>query len=357
MSAAGGIPASLRFLTAHPSQPMDANLLNTIKALALRQKPLITVTAEAAPKAASFEPGQRLQGSVQAEVSPALFRVRIGSQVIQMQLPASIRSGDTVALQVVATQPRLVFSMSASTNPLSTPEQLSSTSRLLSALSQQQPDKAYVRAAQKTPLWPLQQAPESGKLAGLLHDALGSSGLFYESHQAQWLQGARSTAQLLQEPQNQPPVPARSAAAAGSPDKGGPLVSSAPEGRIASIPEHLQPLVQQQLNALETRQMLWQGNIWPGQTMQWEIHEQAAQVPATDGERQWATQLQLDLPRLGPVTATLRFGGNGLSVKLDAGTAATRAELGGASASLLASLAENGITITNLLVTQHAAAQ
>ncbi|MBI5659688.1 MAG: flagellar hook-length control protein FliK [Nitrosomonadales bacterium] len=339
---------------------MDANLLNTIKALALRQKPLITVAAEAAPKAASFEPGQRFQGSVQAEVSHGMFRVRIGGQIVQMQLPASIRIGDTVALQVVATQPRLVFSMSASTNPLSTPEQLSSTSRLLSALSQQQPDKAYVRAAQKTPLWPLQQTPESGKLADLLRDALSNSGLFYESHQAQWLRGARSTAQLLQEPQNQPPAQTRSAAAtaaAGSPDKGGQLVSSAPEDRLASIPEHLQPLVQQQLNALETRQMLWQGNIWPGQTMQWEIHEQAAQAPAADGERQWATQLQLNLPRLGPVAAMLRFGGNGLSVKLDVGTAAARAELGGASANLLAVLAENGITVTNMLVTQHAAAQ
>lgn len=342
---------------------LSANLLNTIKALALEQRPLVTVTAVGAAKTGLFEPGQKLQGSVQAQVAPGLFKVRIGDQVIQMQLPATIKSGDTVALQVMATQPRFVFSMSASTNPLSTPEQLSSASRLLSALSQQQPEKAYVRATQKTPLWPVPQAPDSAQLAGQLREALSYSGLFYESHQAQWLQGARSTAELMQEPQNLPSGQTAATADAAEESSFNPALRHTPplpqDGGAADIPEHLQSLVQQQLNALETRQMVWQGNIWPGQPMQWEIHEheQPPQASEAEGLRQWTTLVNLALPRLGEISAKLHFGANGLNLALEAGTAMTRATLSNAAEHLISSLAENGIQTINMQVVQHAPAE
>ncbi len=341
---------------------LSANLLNAIKALALDQKPLATATAAASPQASRFEPGQKFQGSVQDQIAPGQFRVRVGDQAIQMQLPAIVKSGDTIALQVVATQPRLVFSMSASNNPLSTPEQLSSASRLLSALSQQQPEKAVVRPAHRTPLWPMPQPPESGRLAGQLHEALSYSGLFYESHQAQWMQGARSTAQLLQEPQNRLPAPAspratdeNSAPQAVQRTSAQPQDSGAP-----AIPEHLQPLVQQQLNALETRQMVWHGSVWTGQTMQWEIHDHEQHAPSTEiGEqRQWTTLISLSLPRLGTVSARLHFGGNGeLSLALAADTGPTRMVLGNATAQLLTSLAGNGIPVASMQIMQHAPTQ
>lgn len=342
---------------------LSANQLNALKALALEQKPLVTVTALTSAKAGSFEPGQKFQGTVQAQVAQGVFKVRIGDQTIQMQLPASIKSGDMIALQVVSTSPRLVFSMSASTNPLSTPEQLSSTSRLLSALSQQQPEKGFVSAAQKTPLWPAVQAPDGKQLAGALREALTQSGLFYESHQVQWLQGSRSTEQLLQEPQNQMPnqttVPAegRERAAIHSEMQ---RASSAPqESKTPEIPEHLQPLVQQQLNALETRQMVWQGFIWPGQTMQWAIHEheQSAQGRESEEQRQWDTTINLNLPRLGDVSAKLQFGNNGLSLVLGASDQTARKLLNNAAAQLTAIFAENGISVANIQVVQHAAAE
>jgi hypothetical protein len=382
---------------------LPANLLNTIKALALAQEPLLTAAADPAPgNTAQFEAGQKLQGNVQAQVSPGTFTVRIANQLVQMQLPESIRSGDTIALQVIATQPRLTFSMAASANPLSTPEQLGSMARLISALSQQAPEKAYIRAPQSAPLWTAQQAPESGKLATLLQQALSNSGLFYESHQMQWLEGTRSTAQLLNEPQNQPPEqaaasvvtangsaqPPAATAGAGTPAAASDAAKAAAlseslntltmtdatakttpnnadaqstspsaalpqaEGKALNIPAHLQPLVQQQLNALETRQMLWQGSVWPGQTMQWEIHDQAPQTPAADGQRQWVTQLQLDLPRLGKVAATLSFSSAGLHLALQADSAETRALLGSASTGLVAALADAGIPLISTQVAQ-----
>ena len=377
---------------------LPVNLLNALKEYALAQRtPLPIAAVEAASKAApQFDLGQKLQGSVQAQVAPNVFKVNVSGQLVQMELPPSIRSGDTVALQVISLQPRLTFSMVNSANPLSTPEQLGSTARLLSSMSQQSPEKAYVRATQSAPLWEASRAPESKQLAGMLKEALGNSGLFYESHQAQWLEGARSTAQLMHEPQNLAPEQAK--AAAGNPaDKAAvagetaskavvagdtaskavmmaddnatnprvianntsdanvstqPNTTSLPDGKTPGIPDHLQPLVQQQLNALETRQMLWQGNVWPGQDMQWEVHEQVPQTPATEGQRQWVTQIQLDLPNLGAVAATLRFNSAGLSLTLNADTPQTRAVLGGASTRLVSALSNAGIPVLSTKVDQ-----
>lgn len=432
---------------------LPANLINALKAYALEQKLPLPAVAEATPATTQLEPGKRYEGSVQAQVSPGMFNVRVANQLIQMQLPSSIRSGDTIALQVIATLPRLTFSMVNSANPLATPEQLGSAARLLSALSQQAPDKAYVRAAQTAPLWDKPQPPESKQLSGLLRETLSNSGLFYESHQAQWLEGTRSTAQLLHEPQNLTPDQARIAiagnaagrvaveggssgkaavpsdasvkvalasdasgkAAVSSDASGKAAVSSDTYGKAAmagdapekvamasdtygkaamasdlygktammgdttnpsvaanntanasvpgqpdtrllqeskalGIPEHLQPLVQQQLNALETRQMVWQGNIWPEQSMQWEVHEQASQNPGAEEQRQWVTQLHLDLPNLGEVAATLRFNSAGLSLTLNAGAPETRAMLGNASTQLVAAMADAGIPVLSTQV-------
>lgn len=390
---------------------LPPNLLNALKAYAQSQKPLPTAADDAALKTTQFEAGQKLQGSVQAQIASGLFKVQVAGQLVQMQLPPSIRSGDTVALQVISTQPRLTFSMVNSANPLSTPEQLGSVARLLSSMSQQAPEKAYVRAAQRTPLWETPQPPAGKELAGLLKEALSNSGLFYESHQVQWLEGSRSTAQLLHEPQNQPPrqpgppgpalaqdstgkaaitapqapaQPAQPATAQGNAAKAvsandiaaktvmttgnnsttatastvhanatnQPGATTQPESRPLNIPEHLQPLVQQQLNALETRQMLWQGTVWPGQDMRWEIHEQPPQTAAEEEQRQWVTQLQLDLPNLGEVTATLRFNSAGLSLMLNAAAPETRAVLGSASTRLVAALSDAGIPVLGAQVTQ-----
>ena len=362
---------------------LPANLLNALKAYALEQKLPLPAVDEAAPKMAQFELGKKFEGIVQAQVSSGIFNVRIAQQLVQMQFPPSVRSGDKVTLQVIATQPRLTFSMVNSANPLSTPEQLGSAAKLLSSMSQQAPEKAYVRAAQSAPLWEKPQPTETKQLFGLLREALSSSGLFYESHQAQWLEGTRSTAQLLHEPQNMTPEQVKAAMvgvadgkavvagdAAGKTAMMGDAasqsvttsntsnanVSNQPNTTLmqedkALIPEHLQPLVQQQLNALETRQMVWQGNIWPEQPMQWEVHEQPSQGPGAEEQRQWVTQLSLDMPNLGEIAATLRFNSAGLSLTLNAATPETRAMLGNASTQLVAALSDAGIPVVSTQVT------
>src|SRR5512135_2688087 len=267
---------------------LPADLTSTLKALALTDRPLITATPDkGSPNAGKqFETGQQVQGTVQTQVANNVFNVRVAGQMLQMQLPAFIKTGDTITLQVASLLPRLTFTLAASANPVSTPESLSATARMLSSLSQQPIERSYVRPIQSAPLWTGEQAlPDTTQLAGKLNDALSHSGLFYESHQAQWIAGTRPTTQLLLEPQNQlaqtrpnqnqqaQTANAKSVEIASSAQPGTPTAS---EQRVAAphIPDHLQTLVQQQLNALETRQVLWQGQVWQGQEMRWEVREE-----------------------------------------------------------------------------------
>jgi flagellar hook-length control protein FliK len=347
---------------------LPANLISTLKALSVTDKPLITATPDkgVADPGKLFEVGQKLQGAVQAQVAPNVFNVRVADQLLQMQLPAFIRSGDIITLQVASMQPRLTFTLAASSNPVSTPESLSATSRLLSSLSQQPLERSYVRPIQSSPLWTgVQAQPDTSQLANNLHDALSHSGLFYESHQAQWIAGTRQTTQLLLEPQNQPPQnqiqqnqPQQNSGTKSmeTPSSAVPLALTASDPRVSApnIPQHLQTLVQQQLHALETRQVLWQGQVWQGQEMRWEVREESPRHNAQGTEDgQWITQINLDLPNLGGVSAKLSFNGNALKLSLDVTDAQAREKLGSATSQLLAALSERGITVVHTQITQN----
>ena len=350
---------------------LPASLISTLKALSVTDKPLITATPDKSTTNAGkqFELGQKVQGTVQAQVAPNIYNVRVATQLLQMQLPAFIRSGDIITLQVASLQPRLTFTLAASSNPVSTPESLSAASRLLSSLSQQPLERSYVRPIQSAPLWTGEQtSPDTTLLANKLHDALSHSGLFYESHQAQWIAGTRPTTQLLLEPQNQLPQnqPSQNAVphspATRNPETALNLQAAAQniaggsEHRLAAltIPEHLQTLVQQQLGTLETHQVLWQGQVWQGQEMRWEVHEESPHRNAQgEEEGQWITQIHMDLPNLGNVSARLSFNGNALNLSLEVVDSQTRDKLGNASSQLVAALAERGIPVINTQITQN----
>ncbi len=287
-----------------------------------------------------LEVGQQLSGTVQSQVSAQRFMVRVADQMIQMQLPAFVRSGDLVQVQVAALQPHPEFTLMATTNPVSTSEQLSSAARLLFSLPQRNGEKDFVRAVQQEPLWMTASArPDTIALAEKLHHALGHSGLFYEAHQAQWVAGSRSTPQLLQEPQNQPAPPPQK-----SPTPGGSAAQPSPVP--LAIPAHLQALVQQQLHALETRQVVWQGQAWQGQEMRWEVREERPQrgQPDMPGS-QWATELHLALPRLGNLSARLSLNGGAVRLAFEVDNAQASDLLGQASAQLVSALNQHGIPV------------
>ena len=322
---------------------LPANIISALQVLSNSGKPLIAVAQDTTPPVTKLEPGQQLQGAVQSKISEGLFKVQVAGETLQMRLPGNIQSGDVIKLEVLAIQPRITFSMVASTNPLSTPEQIGATARLLSNLADLPIERPIVQQLGNKAVWPsAQQIPDAKLLAEGLREALGKSGLFYESHQAQWVRGERSTSQLLQEPQNLltgksllassdsvPGFPKNEQPALGAGSRDRAAVAQEPQNTQAMtknsgdaalpVAKELVHLVQQQLHVLEHHHLVWMGQVWPGQQMQWEIQGQPEhQSRQQQGERQWSTEMELDLPRLGGIHARLVFAESGLRLALNA---------------------------------------
>jgi hypothetical protein len=89
------------------------------------------------------------------------------------------------------------------------------------------------------------------------------------------------------------------------------------------VAKELLHLVQQQLHTLENHHLVWLGQVWPGQQMQWEIQGEPEHQARQRDERQWSTEIELSLPRLGDVHARLVFAASGLRLTLHATDSAT----------------------------------
>lgn len=92
------------------------------------------------------------------------------------------------------------------TLPASAVARLSFAARIISAvLADLEVDVGPVRG--QGPVWAPRQQPAGPVLAGSLAHTVSNSGLFYESHLAQFAQGHRTLAQMAQEPQAALPAP------------------------------------------------------------------------------------------------------------------------------------------------------
>ncbi|MFZ2973787.1 MAG: flagellar hook-length control protein FliK [Ferribacterium limneticum] len=119
------------------------------------------------------------------------------------------------------------------------------------------------------------------------------------------------------------------------------------------VPRELVPLVQQQLNGLATQNFVWQGQVWPGQPVWWEISGDPESKSSRDSEQagQWQTRLKLDLPALGGIDVSLRLGADGtLAVSVSTKNPASEATLRNSAQSLREQLEAAGLTLTQLHV-------
>ncbi|MEC3764207.1 flagellar hook-length control protein FliK [Cupriavidus sp. SS-3] len=96
----------------------------------------------------------------------------------------------------------------------STQESLSAAARAILAVLDGAEAQPVRGTASLLPAAPT--AASAQATAAALAHAVGQSGLFYESHLAQWVAGARGLASLRQEPQAQVPVPGRPAVTPGA---------------------------------------------------------------------------------------------------------------------------------------------
>jgi len=191
-------------------------------------------------------------------------------------------------------------------DPHSTPAQLSPGAQILTAVlaaaaQAGTPEPAVVA---RTALLPGAGAPPA-QLAQALRQAVDGSGLFYEAHLKEWEAGERSLAQLAREPQLQ-------GKAEGAPVRSGQPVDPATAA-----------FVNAQLAAQEQARIVWQGPLWPGQHMEWELQRDAPDQHGAAGQEEaaapWRSGLRLAFPLLGDIAATVVLHQGQARIQVEAG--------------------------------------
>jgi hypothetical protein len=118
-----------------------------------------------------------------------------------------------------------------------------------------------------------------------------------------------------------------------------------------ALPAEIAPIVQQQLASLANNIYPFQGAIWPGQQIFWEIVDEDGGQEAPDPDelpRQWKTRLKVLLPSLGDIDATVQLEGNDLRVQITSSETLTQSKLKGASEALRSRLDTAGLRLTAL---------
>jgi hypothetical protein len=353
-----------------------ANRLQPAADLALR--PALPAR-EISDKLSGFVAGQRLLAEIQSLLPNGSYRALINQRSMTLALPFAAKTGDAIELEVQESDGKLtlaVVSRAASESGKEGAEaaatRLSRTGQLISNLF------AGARDARGGPLplngnQPIAANPPTGAqdLLPLLKQAISESGMFYESHQAEWVEGRYSKAQLLQEPQGKlaPQTPAQAVASpAGDTasltrtavDAAQVLAkpaemntSASPAAQLAQVVSpQTQVLVQQQLEAFATQNFSWQGQVWPGQQIEWEIENESKRHQTADRaeNEKWQTRLRLTLPQLGEVDARLHIQGKQLMLTMIASDTRTRELLRSEVTQLQSQFEQAGLDLASLAI-------
>ncbi|VXC67213.1 flagellar hook-length control protein FliK [Massilia sp. 9I] len=304
--------------------------------------------------------GKALHGEVLAKLTDGSFVVKVANIPARMQLPAGAQVGADVPLTLVSVNPRPTFQVGTGANPVfseagpplpkgadpgkaplamregSAPQAGAAVGRASALLQATAAGAAtqtlgaeannttlsqagktiggVLAAAQKADVpmtAALGRAPivaaaglDAASIAAGLQQAIGKSGLFYESHVAEWAQGARPLAELNAEPQQQ----------------------LAREGvRQSPLDPATAQFINLQLATQEQAQLAWQGNLWPGQPMQLEVQRDTREghEEAGEPETSWHSRLRLHFPELGELDARLTLSNGRLQLQFAAGSTDT----------------------------------
>ncbi|HLO64336.1 MAG TPA: flagellar hook-length control protein FliK [Azonexus sp.] len=350
----------------------------------------VTRTQAIADVLSDLVPGQRILAEIQSLLPNGTYRAVVAQRDVTLALPFSAKPGDSLELEVTESNGKLTLAVvsnrpggaaePATAESVST--SLSPAGKLIGGLlndisgdGRRAPPAILNNSA---PIF--EQLPKTAQeMMPILKQALTQSGMFYEAHQARWVAGELPTEALQQEPQgklqtNTPVAITAGMAQAADGDtsaKGGITSTSLPASAAgpssdqamltnSRIPHELTSLVQQQLDGLSTQNFVWQGQIWPGQDLRWEIGDDARHArTAGDAEsRQWQTRLKLSLPKLGQIDAQLSLNAGGeVSLSLLAGSDASAAQLRDQSTQLAGQFAAAGLRLTQLAMQKNEQAE
>jgi hypothetical protein len=300
----------------------------------------------------ALETGKAFEVQVLSRLGNGEFVVGIADTAARMALPEGTRVGEQLSLTLVAREPRPLFMLE---RPAAQDAAVfSPAARLIAGLLQNSP-AAQPPLPGTAPLAPSADALQPAPLESALKDSLAFSGLFYESHVAEWANGARPMAQLLREPQMQ-------AAHVKLPDavselrsyQAGTAADGAAPRPVAAMDLDTGRLITQQLDTLEHRSVTWQGELFPGQAMQWEVREDSGSAgsPVPPAERSWQSVLRFELPSLGRLAATLQLHGGHLQLSVQAGSDSAAAALRQQGGALAQALEAAGLPL-DLMTVRH----
>lgn len=315
-------------------QPGQTLLLRYLNDSPARTFALVPVSTHASgSSAAPFVRGHEYVAQILSKAGDTTYNVKVEGAIIKAELGFAAQTGQTLSLRYMHDSPLPTFSLVAnSTSNAGATADLSPAAHIIGHYLKEAESEGVTTRYEATAV--VTHTPKSPQvMAQDLKQAVNNSGLFYESHLSELVQGVRSLAAILQEPQNQPASP------------------------VAA-------LMSQQLAILENQRIAWHGEIWPGQEMSWDVYlrqrnsergdgQHAADAPLADEPRPVASEMTLHFPRLGKITARLILIDGRMRINILAEQAQTLHTLENKRQNLAAAIVKNGQQLDALTVVRH----
>lgn len=301
-----------------------------------------------------FKQGEKYPALIESRLPNNNAQILVADQQLQVKLPDTFKPGTKLILIVSSIEPQLKFTIAPEIQPQTQDEQtrLSATGKFLGNLAQ---DLLKNQNANNTQTI-TSQAPVIGdanlnstELPSLLKKTITQSGLFYESHQAKWINGENTLENLRQEPQGRTTVIASESSALKTQ-----TTAQLPITDL-SIPSQTVSLVSQQLSTLETGHIFWRGTVWENQLMDWDIHEEKKNNKENESESliSWDSQLRLSLPNLGEILIKLSLCNHNIKIDIDALRSETIHLLENNQNPLANDMHASGINIQSIKIKNH----
>lgn len=294
-----------------------------------------SIRQELGDRATQFVKGQEYFAQVLSKVGDSTYNVKVESgslkgAILKMDLGTAAKAGQTLMLRYLHDNPVPTFLLASPTSNIAgSTTELSSAGNLIGQYLKQAEGEGVTARFQAMAV--VTSNPNNPQvMAHDLKNAVSNSGLFYESHLSELVQGNQTLAAIKQEPQNQANTP------------------------IAN-------LMSQQLAILENQRMSWHVEVWPGQKMDWDIYHQQAD---NDGEkpgnerqvnedRPITSEMTLHLPHLGKVSARISLVDGRMRVNILAEQSQTLDMIQAKRLNLTEAIGRNGQQLDALTVLRH----
>ncbi len=354
--------------------------------------------------------GRLLQAQVLTQLEDGSYIVGVNDAALRMSLPEGTTVGSQLQLTFLGDSPRPTFLLESQTD--SNSASLSSAGKIISNVLQSADETdAPTTLVGKAPILPEPgAAADPPHIASAMQDSVEFSGLFYESHLSQWASGERPLADLMREPQMQSTADADGSEATAQTNQAKtqgsaqsasqsnvlqrPATTEADLAKLidnartdvderstlgqtlatllnntrglptdadtmvkpAGITPDNSQTIHLQLNALEQNRYAWQGELWPGQRMEWEIEEEqnkGGQNNQADADlASWNSTVRFELPNLGRVSATIHLSGGHVQMRVAAASADTAGKLRAHGKALAQALGDAGSPLDSLSISQ-----